>query len=241
VRRAACDAARVAVPLFAFEGVGVERDGTPVLTDVTVAVPDAGITVFVGPSGAGKSTLLRCCNRLEVPTTGRVLFRGDDLAALDPLAHRRRAGMVFQAPARFPGTVADNLRAVATDLADAEAAELLDRVGLSPALLDRQADALSGGEAQRMVLARALTTGPRALLADEPTSALDGAATRRLEDLARGLAADGLPVLWVTHDLAQVGRLADHLVVLRAGRVTWCGPGDGPGAAEALVATVEED
>jgi len=227
----------VAVPLFAFEGVGLERDATRVLDDVSLELPDAGVTVFVGVSGAGKSTLLRCCNRLEVPTCGRVLFRGDDLATLDPLAHRRRVGMVFQAPARFPGTVAANLRAVASDLSDAAVGELLDRVGLDRALLDRQADALSGGEAQRMVLARALTTGPEVLLADEPTSALDTAATRRLEQLARSLADDGLPVLWVTHDLDQVHRLADHLVVLRAGRVTWAGPASSDGAADALAAT----
>ncbi|HMJ77919.1 MAG TPA: phosphate ABC transporter ATP-binding protein [Iamia sp.] len=227
----------MAVPLFAFEGVGLERDATRVLDDVSLELPDAGVTVFVGVSGAGKSTLLRCCNRLEVPTCGRVLFRGDDLATLDPLAHRRRVGMVFQAPARFPGTVAANLRAVASDLSDAAVGELLDRVGLDRALLDRQADALSGGEAQRMVLARALTTGPEVLLADEPTSALDTAATRRLEQLARSLADDGLPVLWVTHDLDQVHRLADHLVVLRAGRVTWAGPASSDGAADALAAT----
>lgn len=230
----------VAVPLFAFEGVGLERDGIQVLADVTVDVPDAGTTVFVGPSGAGKSTLLRCCNRLEVPTEGVIRFRGEDLVTLDPLAHRRRVGMVFQAPARFPGTVADNLRAVATDLSDAEAADLLDRVGLDRDLLDRQADALSGGEAQRMVLARALTTRPEVLLADEPTSALDARATRHLEDLARGLVADGMPVLWVTHDLDQVHRLADHLVVLRAGRVTWSGPASADGAADALAAAAED-
>lgn len=214
----------MAVPLFAFEGVGVERDGTRVLADVTVDVPASGVTVFVGPSGAGKSTLLRCGNRLEVPTSGTVRFRGDDLATLDPLAHRRRVAMVFQAPTPFPGTVAANLRAVATDLSDDEAGALLDRVGLDRALLDRRADALSGGEAQRMVVARALTTRPEVLLADEPTSALDGPNTRRLEELARDLADDGLPVLWVTHDLDQVDRLADHLVVLEAGRVTWSGP-----------------
>ncbi len=225
----------MAAPLFAFEGVGLERDGTQVLAEVDLEVCDSGITVLVGPSGAGKSTLLRCCNRLEAPTTGRVRFRGDDLATLDPLAHRRRAAMVFQAPATFPGTVAANLRVVAPDLSDAACADLLDRVGLDRALLDRRADALSGGEAQRLVLARALTTHPEVLLADEPTSALDAAATRRLEGLARSLADDGMPVLWVTHDLDQVERLADHLVVLRAGRVTWSGPAEqwDPGAAEA--------
>src|SRR5690606_37197612 len=95
--------------LFAFERVGLVRGGTAVLDDVTLDLPEGGITVLVGPSGAGKSTLLRCCNRLEEPTTGVVCYRGTPLSALDPRAHRRRVGMVFQAPVPFPGTVAANL------------------------------------------------------------------------------------------------------------------------------------
>lgn len=229
-----------AVPLFAFEGVTVRRGATDVLADVTLDVPDRGITVIVGASGAGKSTLLRCGNRLEVPDAGTVRFRGDDLSTLDPLAHRRRAAMVFQAPTRFPGTVADNVRAVAPALGDREVADLLARVGLDPALAGRAADALSGGEAQRMVLARALTTGPEVLLADEPTSALDATATTRLEELARDLADGGMPVLWVTHDLEQVGRLADRIVVLRSGRVTWSGPAGDRAAGPAIVSALRE-
>lgn len=219
-------------PLFAFEGVGLVRDGTPVLVDIDLELPDEGVTVVVGPSGSGKSTLLRCCNRLEVPSSGRVRFRGEDLATLDPLAHRRRVGMVFQAPTTFPGTVAANLRAVA-DLTDDDVAGLLARVGLDPAMVDRRADILSGGEAQRMTVARALSTEPEVLLADEPTSGLDEAATGRLEDLARALSEDGLAVVWVSHDLDQVRRLGDRVVVVRDGRVSWSGPApdwDGTGA-----------
>lgn len=218
---------RVDVPLFGFDGVGLVRGDTPVLVDVDLVVPEGGVTVFVGASGAGKSTLLRCCNRLEEPTTGVVRFRGTPLADLDPRAHRRRVGMVFQAPATFPGTVADNVRAVAPDLTDAAVAALLDRVGLDPALADRTADALSGGEAQRMVLARALTTGPEVLLADEATSALDATATHRLEELARTLADDGMSVLWVSHDADQVRRLADRVVEMVGGRVVGTRPGAG--------------
>lgn len=227
-------------PLFSFAGVGVRRGGTDVLCDVTLDVPDHGITVVVGASGSGKSTLLRLGNRLEVPDTGTIRFRGADLATLDPLAHRRRVAMVFQAPTRFPGTVAANVRAVAPDLADDDVAARLHQVGLDPAVADRAADALSGGEAQRMVLARALTTGPEVLLADEPTSALDATATLRLEDVARDLAAGGMPVLWVTHDLPQARRLADRLVVLRAGTVTWTGPAGDAGAAPAIAAALRE-
>src|SRR6187402_1816125 len=106
----------MARPLFSFEHVGLQRGDTAVLVDVTGTVPDGGITVILGASGSGKSTLLRCCNRLDAPTSGTVRFRGDDVAALDPLAHRRRVAMVFQAPVTFPGTVADNLRTVRPDL-----------------------------------------------------------------------------------------------------------------------------
>ncbi len=227
--------------LFAFEGVTLNRDGTTILDDVSVDVPDVGISVFVGASGAGKSTLLRCCNRLERPTSGTIRFRGDDLATLDPLSHRRRCGMVFQAPTRFPGTVADNVRAVAPDLGDDEVDALLRRVGLDVDLRERAADSLSGGEAQRMVAARALTTQPEVLLTDEPTSALDATATRHLEDLARALAEDGMPVLWVTHDLEQVHRLADHLIVLREGRITWTGSAGSDAAGAAIADALAEE
>ncbi len=231
----------VTTPLFALEGVGLERDGTTILRDVDLTVSDAGITVLVGASGAGKSTLLRCLNRLECPTSGTISFRGRPLADLDPLAHRRRVAMVFQAPTPFPGTVADNLRAVVADLTDDDACRLLHRVGLPRDLLDRSADALSGGEAQRLVLARALTTAPEVLLADEATSALDATATRHLEELARAMADDGMPVLWVTHDLAQARRLADHLVVTRAGLVTWTGPAADPAAEPAVRDALREE
>ncbi len=224
----------MAPPLFALEGVGLCRGETEILRDVDLTIQDGGITVLVGASGAGKSTLLRCLNRLECPTSGTIRFRGEPLDVLDPLAHRRRVAMVFQSPTPFPGTVADNLRAVTPGLTDDEACALLRRVGFDRALLDRSADDLSGGEAQRLVLARALTTDPEVLLADEATSALAATATRRLEELARAMADDGMPVLWVTHDLEQARRLADHGVVTRAGEVTWSGPPEDPAAEKAV-------
>lgn len=217
-------------PLFDFREVTVAGRERPRLDRVTGAVPDHGITVVAGPSGSGKSTLLRCCNRLEAPDGGAVRFRGDDVATLDPRAHRRRVGMVFQAPVAFPGTVLDNLRVADAGITQDAAAALLARVQLEPVLLDREAGTLSGGEAQRMVLARALVTSPEVLLLDEPTSALDGHAGRRLEALAMEVAADGFPLLWVTHDLRQMRRLADHLVVVLAGRWAWSGHPDAGGA-----------
>jgi putative ABC transport system ATP-binding protein len=221
--------------LFAFDGVTVARQGAVVLDAVSVAIPDGGVTALVGPSGSGKSTMLRCCNRLEVPVRGTVLFRGEDVATLDPRSLRRRVAMLFQVPVPFAGSVLDNLRAGAPSLPESQAGALLDRVGMPPDLVDRVADTLSGGEAQRLCLARALATRPEVLLADEPTSALDRAAADVLERLARELADGGTPVVWVTHDPAQVHRLADHVVELRVGRVastgderSAAGPGDEP-------------
>ena len=112
-----------------------------------------------GPSGSGKSTLLRLLNRLEVATSGSITFRGDDLMSLDPIELRRRVGMVFQRPTPFPGTVRDNLLAADPALDDEGIAALVGRVGLPVDLVDRDAMVLSGGEAQRMCMARTLATG----------------------------------------------------------------------------------
>ncbi|GAC1306232.1 MAG: amino acid ABC transporter ATP-binding protein [Acidimicrobiales bacterium] len=211
------------VALFAFEGVGLRFGANEVLRGVDAAIPASGITALIGSSGAGKSTLLRLCNRLEVPTNGRVLFRGDDLAGIDPLVQRRRAGMVFQRPTLFPGTVLDNLQ-VADPCLDVDGARaLLIRADLDSSFVARDASTLSGGEAQRACLARCLATGPEVVLADEPTSALDGNARHALEALARQLAVEGVPLVWVSHDLDQVRRLADHIIVLDRGTVTVAG------------------
>lgn len=211
------------VALFAFEDVWVDSERGPLLSGVTAEVPDAGITVVVGPSGAGKTTLLRLCNRLDVPARGRILFRGDEVSTLDPLSLRRRAGMVFQRPTLFGGSVRDNLAVAAPGAADGAYAAALERAELRASFLDRPADELSGGEAQRACLARTLVTEPEVLLMDEPTAALDGRPRLALEALARHLAAEAVPIVWVTHQLDQMRRLADHVVVMVAGRVRYSG------------------
>lgn len=193
-------------------------------------MPATGVTVLVGPSGSGKSTLLRLCNRLEVPDAGVVRFRGEDLTNLDPLRLRRRVGMVFQRPTPFCGTVRENLQVAEPTIDDTASCRALARVGLDEAFLGRDARALSGGESQRVCLARTLVTSPEVVLMDEVTASVDPSATRALEDLATGLARAGVPVLWVTHDLAQMRRLADHVLVVIDGRVVHAG------AAEALAA-----
>lgn len=207
------------IALFELDGVSVEIDGHRILDDVSLSVPDRGITVVVGPSGAGKSTLLRLLNRLEVPTAGVIRFRGEPIEAFDPLVLRRRVGMVFQRPATFPGSVRDNLLVADPSAGEDQLVASLDAAGLPARFLDRAADDLSGGESQRMCLARALVNHPDVLLMDEPTSALDAEAQGYLEATARGLADHGHPMVWVTHDLGQASRLATDCIVLVDGRL----------------------
>ena len=205
---------------FKLERVTVMRAGRRVLDQVSATIPAAGITVVSGPSGAGKTTLLRLCNRLEVPDGGRVCYRGQALDELDPLDLRRRVGMVFQRPTPFAGSVADNLAVARPDAGTEELSTALERVALDPGLLGQEARTLSGGELQRMCLARTLVTGPETLLLDEPTSALDAQPKQVFESTARDLAAQGITIIWVTHDDAQARRVADRIYQLRDGHLT---------------------
>lgn len=205
-----------------FELVGVDAGpvaGDPILRSINLVVPTRGVTVLAGPSGAGKSTLLRLLNRLDDPVGGEVRWRGRALTDWAPTDLRRQVAMVFQRPPLFPGTVLDNLRVAMSDVDDQRAGHVLEHVGLSADLLDHDADTLSGGEAQRMCVARALLTEPAVLLADEPTAALDRSARATVEDLGRMLADSGMGVIWVSHDTDQLRRLADHVIVLADGTV----------------------
>jgi putative ABC transport system ATP-binding protein len=178
------------------------------------------ITAVVGPSGAGKSTLLRTVNRLIEPTAGEVYLDGKPTSGMDPLALRRRVGMVFQLPALFGATVEEaTLYGARLAGKHADAGRLLEMAGLDASFKDKAPQALSVGEQQRVSIARALALKPEALLMDEPTSALDEAARRRIEDLIRELNASlGLTLVVVSHDLDQVERVADRVVVLVRGR-----------------------
>lgn len=205
-------------PLFAFEDVVLHGQDAPRLDHLDLIIPDDGVTVVVGPSGSGKSSLLRLCNRLEVADEGVVRFRGQDVAALDPLVLRRTAGMVLQRPVPFAGTVRDNLLvARPADTGDEALAAALERTGLDATLLGRVADDLSGGELQRMCIARTLLTEPAVLLLDEPTASLDAANVERVEATIRALVDRGLRAVWVTHDHRQAERVGDRVLALAAG------------------------
>ena len=188
---------------FELRDVRVDGDDGPILKLPHAVIEAGGLTAIVGPSGAGKSTLLRLLNRLDDPDAGVVLLDGRNVKDYDVLELRRRVQLVGQVPVTFPGTVADNLDV-------AEPGPLLERVGLSAAIADREADRLSVGEAQRMCLARSLARRPEVLALDEPTSALDPSAKEDIEALIRSLADDGLTVVMVTHEERQADKLADH-------------------------------
>ncbi|HEU4540466.1 MAG TPA: phosphate ABC transporter ATP-binding protein [Jiangellaceae bacterium] len=208
---------------FAFEDVVVLRGDRRALDGFTAEIPGGGVTAVFGPSGSGKSTLLRLCNRLEVPSSGRVLFDGDNVAQLDPLVLRRRVGMVFQRPTPFPGTVRDNLLTASPNADEDQLVTALTRAALDGSWFDRDAKALSGGEAQRVCVARTLVTDPDVLLLDEPTSALDEQATLVLERAVCELTRHGITVIWVTHDAAQLRRVADRVVRIDKGRFAGTG------------------
>lgn len=200
------------------------RSDVPVLNGVSLAAEAGQIIGLLGPSGSGKSTLLRSVNRLLEPPPGTVYVEGEDVTDANVLELRRRVGMVFQQPSVFPGTVAENLRfGPALDgrsLDDAELLELLNLASLDADVADKPATELSGGQAQRVALARTLANRPQVLLLDEPTSALDPASRRHIEEMVLDAARTrGVTVLWVTHAMEQAERVADYLYLLVEGRI----------------------
>lgn len=206
--------------------------GTRILLDgISLGLPRGGFTALIGPSGAGKTSLLRLLNRLDDPVSGSIELFGRPLAEYRIRELRRRVGFVFQTPVMFPGTVSENLK-VAHGFAKAEVpavddrrvAELLELSGLDVSYADRQAADLSGGEKQRVSIARALTTGPDVLLLDEPTAALDPeVADRLMHTLAHLRETTGITMIMVTHRLREARVAATYAVMLEAGRVVEAG------------------
>jgi putative ABC transport system ATP-binding protein len=191
--------------------------------NVTVEVRTAEVLAVVGPSGAGKSSFLRLLNRLDEPTGGTVLLEGIEYRQIPPRELRRRVGMVTQTAYLFPGTIADNLgfgpAQQGIEVPAKAIEELLSQVGLVGRAGEDVAH-LSGGEAQRVSLARALATVPSVLLLDEPTSSLDAEAKGEVEKLILAVVRkNGLTCVMVSHDLAQAARIADRVMVLNKGRL----------------------
>ena len=220
-------------PAVAFEHVvKTYPGGEHAVNDVDLSIPRGSFAVLVGPSGSGKTTLLKTVNRLYEPTSGRVFVEGADIASVDPVALRRRIGYVIQNVGLFPHmTVAANIAVVPSLLGwerartDARTDELLALVHLEPDRFRARYPAqLSGGQAQRVGLARALAADPEILLMDEPFGALDAIERDRLQhEMAELHQRLRKTVLFVTHDVGEALRLADLLVVMRAGRIEQAG------------------
>jgi len=201
-----------------FGDVTVSAGAVTVLDRVSLAIQPGAPTVLIGPNGAGKTTLLRVAMGLLAPTWGRITWGG--LENVPPL----KRAIVFQRPAMLRRSAAANIRFAlrAAGIPRAEHArrvsELLELVGLGE-LADRAARKLSGGEQQRLALARALARDPAVLFLDEPTASLDPTATKAVEDIIRAVSERNIKVVMATHDLGEARRLAGDVVMLHRGRI----------------------
>jgi putative ABC transport system ATP-binding protein len=198
-----------------------------IVSEISLAVHRGELLGLVGASGSGKSSVLRLLNRLDEPTSGMVFLEGEDYRRIPPRELRRRVGMVTQRPFLFPGDIGSNLRFGPAQrgeaLPDAEIASLLEKVGL-PGFAARNVANLSGGEQQRVSLARALANRPEVLLLDEPTSALDEQAKAGVEELIHNLVRENsLTSVLVTHDRDQARRLCDRVAILETGHLVELG------------------
>jgi tungstate transport system ATP-binding protein len=201
-----------------FEEVSVIAGTVAILDRVALRLAPGAPTVLIGPNGSGKTTLLRLAMGLLVPSRGRVTWGGQGIGA------PRRRAIMFQRPTMLRRSAAGNIRyalraaGVPRARRAARLAELLTLVGLQ-GLGERPARRMSGGEQQRLALARALARDPTVLLLDEPTASLDPAATKAFEDVIRAVVARGIKVVMSTHDLGEARRLAGEIVMLARGRV----------------------
>lgn len=207
------------------DNVSVIRRGVTVLDRVTLAIEAGAPTVLIGPNGSGKTTLLRIAMGLEAPAKGAVTWGG---AKTPP----PRTAFMFQRPAMLRRSAAGNLR-YALAVAGVPKARHEERIGelLSLAGLDglqgRPARRLSGGEQQRLALARALALAPAILFLDEPAASLDPASTKAVEDVICAVASSGIKVVMSTHDLGQARRIAGDIVLLHHGRIAESGSAAG--------------
>jgi tungstate transport system ATP-binding protein len=219
------------------QDVGYATGGERLIEGVTVELSAGPRTVILGPNGAGKSLLLRLCHGLIRPTSGQITWRLGEGPVL-----RLRQAMVFQRPVMLRRSAAGNigfalkLRGLGRRDRRARIDEVMERTGLS-SVAHQPARVLSGGEQQRLALARAWALEPEVLFLDEPTASLDPAATRVVEELVLSIHCSGTKIVMTTHDLGQARRLADQILFLNRGRLVEVGPAaaffEGPATTEA--------
>ena len=213
----------------------LSSDKTVVLRGISTEINNGEKIAVIGPSGSGKSTFLRCLNQMEVPTSGVITFKGEEITSpkCDMNLVRRKMGMVFQHFYLFPHlTVRKNLtlspvelKLMTQDEADAKALELLKRVGLADKI-DEWPDRLSGGQKQRVAIARAMAMNPDVLLFDEPTSALDPEMIGEVLDVMKELADSGMTMYLVTHEMGFAHKIADKILFIDNGVISEQGTPD---------------
>lgn len=208
------------------DAVSFATGGTAIINDVTAHIEAGPRSVILGPNGAGKSVLMRLCHGLLTPTGGRIVWHGDRNGGV-----RRRQAMVFQRPVMLRRSVSANvdyalaLRRVPPAERRERVAEALARTGLRR-FADQPARLLSGGEQQRLALARAWVLAPQVLFLDEPTASLDPAATHAVEVIVGAFRDAGTRIVMTTHDLGQARRLADEVLFMNRGRVLEAAPAE---------------
>jgi polar amino acid transport system ATP-binding protein len=228
------DVAPLAGPMLRVEGVQKSFGALHVLRGVDLSVDRGGVVCVIGPSGSGKSTLLRCINLLEPPDAGRIFLEGKEITSSERAEInfvRRRVGMVFQQFNLFPHKrVIENVSLAQESVlgrsgeeARAKSTALLERVGLVDKVYEYP-ERLSGGQQQRVAIARALAVDPHVMLFDEITSALDPELIKEVLDVMRELAAEGMTMVVVTHEMGFAREVADHVAFMDGGVVVEGGP-----------------
>lgn len=218
-------------PALHFHNVDYFIDDIPILKNITGSFPKGKITTLVGPSGAGKTTLLKLCNGLISPTAGDIYIHEKTIATYEPVQLRRHVGIALQSAPMIKGTVFQNLalplELQGKQLTKQDAIEILEDVGLEKEFLQRKTDDISGGQRQKVSIARTLLNHSKILLLDEITSALDRTSLHEIEELIVKINRKyGTTIIWITHNLAQAISIGDYTWVMMDGKVIETGESD---------------
>lgn len=211
-------------PAVHFNQIDYSIEAIHILKGITGSFPEGRITTLVGPSGAGKTTLLKLCNGLLSPTNGDIYIKEKAIETYNPLELRRLVGIALQSAPMVGGTVYDNLNLPmelqGQTLPEAKAAQLLVDVGLADDFLQRKVADLSGGQRQKVSIARTLVNEPAILLLDEITSSLDRKSLKEIEELIVHINQKyGTTIIWITHNLQQALEVGDYTWVMMDGEV----------------------
>ncbi|WP_422121989.1 phosphate ABC transporter ATP-binding protein [Planococcus sp. X10-3] len=218
-------------PAIHFNDVNYSIDGNQILRGITGSFPEGKITTLVGPSGAGKTTLLKLCNGLLSPDSGDIYIKDQRIDSFEPVELRRKVGIALQSAPMVSGTVYENLalplELQGKKLEEEQAESLLHDVGLDGKFLERKTNDLSGGQRQKVSIARTLVNKPEILLLDEITSSLDRTSLKEVEELIALINRKfGTTIIWITHNLQQALDIGDFSWVMMDGEVVETGKSD---------------